>query len=149
MSHTKGQVSPRWAFMKPFDIYARDGSGDVYLHRLRIVQTPLFAVYLHDINLPDADRDPHDHPWPFAAWILRGGYTEEVWDSPAELATGGTVYSRTLLQRRWSWHRMNTTAAHMITSIQPHTKTLIITGPRKKSWGFWTHGGFVPWQEYV
>lgn len=140
------QASPRWAVMKPFDVYAKDGSGDVYLHRLRIVQTPWFAVYLHDLNLPDSDRDPHDHPWTFWSIVLRGGYTERLFPYPHVL---GTAAARKQTWGRWSLHRMPTDQAHMIDRVLPRTKTLVITGRRRRSWGFWTDDGWIPWQEYV
>lgn len=137
------QDSPRWAFMKPFDVYAKDGSGDVYLHRIRVVQTPLISVYLHDLNLPDTDRDPHDHPWNFLSIVLRGGYVERLWFAPMALP----AVTRTW--RRFSVHRMKRGKAHMIDSVKPRTKTLVVTGRRQGSWGFYTDSGFVDWQEYV
>jgi hypothetical protein len=141
-----GQASPRWALLQPFDIYAKDGSGDVYLHRLRIVRTPWFAVYLHDLNLPDADRDPHDHPWAFGSLVLRGGYTERLFPYPH---VEGPVGPRVQRWKRWSWHRMPTDQAHMIDAVEPRTKTLILAGRRRRTWGFFTPDGWVPWTEYV
>jgi hypothetical protein len=132
--------------MKPFDIYAKDGSGDVYLHRLRVVQTPWLAVYLHDLNLPDSDRDPHDHPWSFWSLVLRGGYTERLFPYPHVV---GVESWKRQTWRRWSLHRMDTAQAHMIDQVEPRTKTLVITGRRRRTWGFWTVDGWVPWQEYV
>jgi len=145
-----GQASPRWAFMQPFDIYAKDNSGAVYLHRLRIVQTPFFAIYLHDINLPDSDRDPHDHPWTFWSIVLRGGYTERVWRvTPGQRRMIDPVKHQTW--RRFSAHKMGFNQAHMIDTIEPGTKTLIITGPRRKSWGFYPDAGvrYLDWKDYL
>lgn len=34
--------------------------------------------FLHNIRLPDAGRELHDHPWDFTTKILSGGYTEHV-----------------------------------------------------------------------
>jgi hypothetical protein len=139
------QQSPRWAFMKPFDIYAKDGSGVVYLHRLRIVQTPWFAVYLHDLNLPDSDRDPHDHPWSFWSVVLRGGYSEHWFPYP----NTGFLHYEEQTWKRWSLHRMGTEHAHSITTVEPRTKTLVFAGRRRRTWGFFTEDGWVPWTEYV
>lgn len=146
------QASPRWAVLRPFDIYAKDGSGDVYLHRIRLIQTPWFAVYLHDLNLPDSDRFPHDHPWAFCSIVLRGGYTEVVYQPVFGCVrqVDGRMAQRTVRRHsRWSAHRMGTDVAHEITQVQPRTKTLVLCGPRSRNWGFWTDNGFVPWQEYV
>lgn len=142
-----GHASPRWALLQPFDIYAKDGSGDIYLHRLRIVQTPWFAVYLHDLRLPDTDRDPHDHPWTFWSWVLRGSYVETVYDGVPHVHSQYRASSRR--HSRWSLHKMTTEKAHMIDSVGPRTKTLVITGPRRRTWGFWTADGWEPWQPYV
>lgn len=137
-----GQRSPRWAFMQRMVIPCQDGL--VYLVRLRIVQTPQFAVYLHDINEPDGDRDPHDHPWTFWSFVLRGSYTETLHVMPHVLLDA----TRENTWRRWSLHRMGRETAHRITHAAPGLKTLILTGPRKRNWGFHTEDGFVPWQDY-
>jgi hypothetical protein len=67
------------------DLAAHDdpvqGRAD-YLVRLRIVQTPWFGIYLHDIHEDDGDRDPHNHPWSFLSFVLRGYYTERVYPDP-------------------------------------------------------------------
>lgn len=144
----KPKRTPRWAILKPFDIYAKDGSGDVYLHRFRLIQTPLFAIYIHDLNLPDTDRHPHDHPWTFWSFVLRGGYTETVYcDDTRTFHPNGVRYDRRW--NRWSWHRMNITDAHMIRSVQPNTKTLVITGRRRREFDFWTEDGPVVWTDYI
>lgn len=147
--YTKGQRSPRWAFMQTLDILAKDDSGDVYLHRLRILQTPFFAFYLHDLNLPDSDRDPHDHPWNFTSIILRGGYTEEVFDNQYECLEGAYRKPRRNTWKRWSIHKMTTEKAHRILTVEPKTVSLVIVGRRKRDWGFWTSQGWVAWQDYV
>lgn len=133
--------SPRWAFLEGLDIGADD---DPYLDRLRIIQTPLFGVYLHRIHRPDLERDGHDHPWWFARVILFGGYTERIWPDKRDP-------SRSWLRRghRWSFGVMPRRAAHVITEITGGPLwTLVLTGPRRSSWGFWPGGQFVPWREY-
>lgn len=144
VSTVVGQRSPRWAFMQRMTIPCE--SGEIYLARLRIVQTPWFGVYLHDINEPDADRDPHDHPWTFYSLVLRGSYTEELHPYPH---VDNTVI-RPQTWRRWSLHRMGRETAHRITYAAPGLRTLIFTGPRRRNWGFYTQpwGGFVSWQDY-
>lgn len=140
----KGQRSPRWAFMSKMEIPSKKNDGELYLVRLRIVQTPWFGVYLHNINEPDFDRDPHDHPWNFLSFIVRGGYTERIWARPADRRLGS-------YQRRWNrftWHRMTMEKAHQIEEVQPNTVSLILTGPRTRNWGFWTEDGWVEWREY-
>lgn len=139
-----GQRSPRWAFWQRMTIPCQDGL--VYLVRLRIVQTPWFSVYLHDIHEPDGDRDPHNHPWSFISVILRGHYTERFHPFPEKLIGRNVFYDQTW--RRFSVHRMGRDTAHRIVEAAPGLKTLIITGPRRGGWGFFTPDGYVPWQEY-
>jgi hypothetical protein len=106
----------------------------VYLRRLRIVQTPWWALYLHFILEPDYDRHPHDHPANFWTFILRGGYQEVLYRQ-----VGGTPLVQTW--RRWSLHKMSIRHAHQITLLTPGTRTLVLFGRRQKGWGFWTEHG--------
>lgn len=139
-----GRRSPRWALWQRMTIPCQDGLA--YLVRLRIVQTPWLSVYVHDIHQPDTDRDPHNHPWTFWSLVLRGGYTEQLHPIPyVHVDTW-----RTNTWRRFSLHRMDRSSAHRIVHAQPGLKTLVITGRRRSTWGFFTQpwGGFVPWQQY-
>jgi hypothetical protein len=140
----------RWNFMKWADIPDARDESQVYLRRLRILQTPKFAIYLHFIFLPDEDRDPHDHPFNFWSFIIRGGYTERLWD----IVPG--AYKSTALRpakKNWgvlSFHKMGQRQAHMISQLIPGTITLVFCGPKTGNgrWGFYTENGFVPWAKY-
>lgn len=132
---------PRWAFMERFDVHDRADPDLVILHRLRVIETPWFALYVHRLPLPDRDRWPHDHPWPFASWVVRGGYTEDLYASPDD-------EGRTVHRRRWSIHRMGTEAGHRIAVVQDNTVTVIVRGRRRRTWGFWTDTGFIPYTQY-
>lgn len=136
----------RWAFMRWTDIPDRNDPTKTYLRRLRIVQTPWFALYLHFIFLPDDDRDPHDHPWNFGSFVIRGGYSERLYDLGGEF--GGVRLLGEKRHGRLSVHRMKMDKAHRITNIEPGLATLVFIGPRKRDWGFWTEDGFVRWQKY-
>jgi hypothetical protein len=131
----------RWAFLSALDVGA---DGDPYLDRLRLVQTPLFGVYLHHIHRPDRDRDPHDHPWAFASVVLAGAYEETVW--PDKRDAGRLVTRR---RPRFSARRLGRDAAHIITTVNGPLWTLVLTGPKRGGWGFWAKGTFVPWREYL
>lgn len=136
-----GSRSPRWALWARMVIPCENGLA--YLARLRIIQTPWFGIYLHDIYEPDADRDPHNHPWSFISIVLRGHYTERLYEHPAP----PTEYVEQT-HRRFSAHRMGRRSAHRITEAAPGLKTLILVGPRRSNWGFFTPSSFVPWQQY-
>lgn len=139
----QGRRSPRWAFNTKMKIPCLD--GELYLFRRRLFQTPWFGAYIHDIYKPDLDADPHDHPWSFISIVLQGGYTEELHPIPNVLRDE----KRRQTWRRFSIHRMNTYTAHRIIDLKGgHTKTLILVGPRRSNWGFFTPLGWMPWNEY-
>lgn len=142
----------RWSIFRWYVIPDPEG-GQTYLKRLRIIQTPWFGIYIHWIYLPDDDRHPHDHPWNFTSVILKGGYIEQVvtdggFDHLPLRTNRGTI--RWLQEwRRFSYHKMPMWKAHQIKELlRVPTVSLILVGPRVRSWGFWTETGFVPWREY-
>lgn len=141
----------KWNFMKWADIPDARDLRRVYLRRLRIVQTPWFALYLHFIYLPDEDRAPHDHPFSFRSMILRGGYRERVWNvcwtEPERRHILPGLERRTW--RRFSVHATPRTVAHIIEYLKPGTVTLVWAGPKKQEWGFYPiNAKWVPWAEY-
>ena len=138
----KGDV--QWAFLKWADIESAIYPGYTYLRRLRIFQTPWFALYLHFIFEPDLDRDPHDHPCNFWSLILRGGYFERVYMNIRNL-----FYNDYRTRRRFTVAKMPITWAHRIEELKPGTITLCWFGARQRRWGFWTDLGFVPAQDYA
>jgi hypothetical protein len=138
----RGRAGARWAFFDGLDVGA---DGDPYLDRLRNIQTPWFGLYLHHIHRPDKDPDPHDHPWSFLSLILAGGYTETVWPDKTSLPGDCSLRERP----RWSLRGLGRDAAHIITSIRGPLWTLVLTGPRRGDWGFWTAEGLVPWRDYI
>ncbi len=124
--------------------------GTVYLRRRRIVQTPLFAVYVHDILTPDVDLAPHSHPFPFVSVVLRGAYVEQVY-YPREGDThlGPVQFG---VHRKGSIHSFprGNGQVHRISTIANNCRTLVFAGRRRDSWGFFEDGvGMVPWREHV
>ena len=66
----------RWSFARRQVIPDHSQPERTYLKRWRF-DTPLGSVFLHAIQLPDGDPDPHNHPFSKSvSLILRGGYTE-------------------------------------------------------------------------
>jgi hypothetical protein len=135
-------MSKGWALWEWADIPSKVYPNEVYLRRLRIVQTPWCAFMMHWIYEADFDRDPHDHPWNFWSFVLRGGYIEHIYDSPDALV-------RPQWWRRFSLHKMPVDKAHQIRSVVADTVTLVFTGRRQRVWGFWTPAGFVVWKTYI
>lgn len=69
----------------------------------RGIDVRLFGIYLHEIAGPDPGLDMHDHPWPFATWVIRGGYSE----MHAEARTGTlTLVIRGRKTRPWGFYQV-------------------------------------------
>lgn len=118
----------------------------------------LFGVYLHLIDAPDPGLDLHDHPWPFATIILRGGYTEEhasIRDAVPYAVIAERVGKRSVCRpgvmrvwRRGSVHRMGLADAHRIIAVEPGTVTLVLRGRKVRPWGFYLPTGWVDQRRY-
>jgi hypothetical protein len=129
-----------WAVLVPHTI-THDGS--TYVNRLRVIQTPLFSIYLHKIHRADAFPYGHDHPWWFAALIVSGGYDEEIWDDPRR------PVSYTRKRRRWSLRTIKRSQAHRITDVYGDLWSAVVTGPKRGTWRFYP--GYVPvqWRQHL
>lgn len=109
-------------------------------------------VYLHKFMRDDDDRALHDHPWWFVSLMLWGSYVET---RPARSWEPLAYY-----RRREGWFRdfrrgwlsivyRRATDQHRVSLDNGHCWTLVITGPKVRTWGFWCPKGFVPWDEFV
>lgn len=128
----------------------KNSDGDVYLFRRRVFQTPWLALYVHDIHEPDEIVSVgHSHPFGFLSLIVRGGYVEHVWHTDGDtrvLREENREHGRGGINLFPRGARM----AHSITSVRPYTKTLVLAGPRKDSWGWFVPGrGVVHWSTYL
>lgn len=127
----------RWALLSPLRIDDVDRPGELYLWRLRILSTPWFGIYLHEIATDDGDRPEHDHPWPYIALTLWGAYVEE--------SEGRSAWRRPLMPH---WH--GATYRHAIRSLgRTPTWTLVLVGRRVREWGFHTDKGWVDQKTFL
>lgn len=126
----------RWQFWRWFDVVEGD---TVLLTRLTILRTPWFQILLHWINGPDFTNDLHDHPWAFVGFVLDGGYTEVK----GQVADDKLINS-TFEKVDYFVSKRDPAEAHGIVAVEPNTKTLIFTGPARKSWSFFTPVGKKP-----
>jgi hypothetical protein len=152
-----------WAFWRWFDI--RQGSL-IYLTRLTLFRCPWFQIMLHWINISDQDPGIHDHPWSFCSFVLRGFYREvtarPIWWGNVE-DNGFNIWLYDVQYRTIRWFNYkNTRDAHNINAVSGKgVLSLLITGPRQKSWGFYmvdtdrdqingnVPAHFIPWKEYL
>lgn len=129
---------------KHYDIKKKlDGEDVVYLRRFFIWRSKWFNIYLHNIILEDLDPDPHDHPWSFLSFVLCGEYVEKLWKNQTALLIGYKI------RRVFSLAFRRGNQVHKIVEVLPNTWTLVITGPRYRSWGFVTAKGWVHWRKYL
>jgi hypothetical protein len=134
-----------WAFWKWADIPSQVNEGQVYLRRLRVLNTPWFSVFVYWINEADTGRHPHDHPWTFWSWVVRGGYWEEVWPTERHFDLG--IPPLQFAHHRWSTHRMGVESAHKIVLATDGLMTVVLTGKRQRRFRFWTPEGKIPWDK--
>lgn len=143
----------RWAFMSKKII---GHPSNPMLIRWRLIQTPLFGIYLHLIHREDLDRLPHDHPWTFWTWIIRGWYEEELFPDTRLLAQQmrdiemlGPVGGYHGRRKRWSFRKFSQQSAHRIVAVHGKVTTLVLVGPKTRTWGFYDgFGNFIDWRDY-
>lgn len=107
-----------------------------YLYRWKIFNKfKFFNIYIHNFAKPDT-RIFHDHPWDFVSLVLSGSYKEK---RPGELTINrkaGSIVLRTA------------EASHYVESLEGDVWTLVIRGPYRRTWGFWTPEGWVDHESY-
>lgn len=133
--------------MKPHFII---GSPDnPYLLRWFLIPRNHFMnIYLHKFCRDDDDRALHDHPWWFLSFMIRGQYTEIIAHDHQTGDGRGFVRSAPGIAFRKAEHR------HRVVLDSKDGKpvpcwTIVITGPKIRTWGFWCPKGFVPWHKFV
>lgn len=128
------KLKASWKFFKKEVIV--DSDGNDYLRRWKLIQTPWFGIFIHNILRSDTDRDLHDHPWNFTTIILRGEYHEEV-----------NGIRNVKIRKAPCIIRHKAEDSHRVTIIKP-VWSLFIIGPKRRQWGFLTNEGWVHHQEY-
>lgn len=147
---TRGKNSPHFAFMSPFSISNR--KGGTYLRRLRIIQTPWFGLYLHHIDGPDPDEHPHDHPYVFWSWVLKGSYLENRYDTtrPGQNENYPIYHLSLGARARWTFKKFPLNEAHKIEVVNPDgVITLLFVGKRVREFKFYENQEGTVWHEYV
>lgn len=131
--------SPKWAFLEGFRVPDINDPDKDYLWRLRIIQTPIFGIYLHKLCGPDAREELHSHPWPFISFILKGGYTEFVpcgcnFEYCDRYAVPRDIY-------RVNVKRFNNSYHWIAELSRTPTWTLVFVGRRRRVWGYLDQDG--------
>lgn len=155
------------------------GDEHPYLRRWYVIpRNPLLNVYVHQFLRSDDDRALHDHPWWFVSLMLRGKY-DEITESGMKRRRAGSIAYRPA-EWRHRVHLLSTLVETGRDDRRPHGPlirgwrttetpcwTLIVTGRRRRMWGFWcktkleslsglvghtvtstTADRFIPWEEF-
>jgi hypothetical protein len=118
------------------------GEKDCYMRRWWVVPRNSFLnIYLHEFLRSDEDRALHDHPYWNVSILLAGEYTEET------IIAGG-VHKRTIYKAGDLRFR-TASGAHRIELHAGSCRTLFITGPRIRHWGFHCPNGWRSWEEFT
>jgi len=104
-----------------------------------------FNVFLHKFLKSDPDH-VHDHPWPYATVILRGGYWEWV---PQFDANGYKICEIAKWRRPGHFRICSADSYHRI-ELDPSvvTWTLFVPGPKQRDWGFLVQNQWVQNEQY-
>lgn len=113
------------------------------------------GIFLHVMRAPDPGIDLHDHPWCFLTVPVVGSYIEErspsryagryARDADAILAEFSAEQARGERQhvRRWRPRVMRLDECHRITDLLGrYVVTVVMHGPVRRTWGFYTADGF-------
>lgn len=111
---------------------------DPYLERFYILSTPWVGIYIHRFWASDPDG-LHDHPWSSFSWVLEGGYKETIAGEQAPLIRmPGSKHFRPAQES----HRVE-----LLPGDEPGSCwTIFIRFRRKRLWGFYRDGDWVPAQ---
>jgi len=116
--------------------------GVVHFRRYRLLKTPWFAIYIHNILQSDMDFDPHNHPWHFTSLILSGSYEEKYITAPDfEEVKTKTVYPGTI-----NAHKADT--AHKLTLKTNEVWSFVVAVGKWRTWGYQTPEGFIDFITY-
>jgi hypothetical protein len=109
-----------------------------------------FNIFLHKFLKSDPD-DLHDHPWPYATLILRGGYYE--WTP--KFNSQGTLIGETRHWRGPGHLRFSGANSFHRVELKDGVEcwTLFMPGPHKREWGFLVKNQvsqrWVQWEQYL
>jgi len=96
------------------------------------VQGLPFAASFNHFTEPDTG-DPHDHPFGFTTYILKGCYEEKVYN------TKGEFYTQT--HAHGTCHYVSANTIHQITKLpEGECYTLMIPEPKIRESRFWRFG---------
>ena len=105
-----------------------------------------FNVFLHKFLKSDPD-EVHDHPWPYATLILKGGY----WEWIPKINTLGEKWGESKVWRGPGHFRTCEPESYHRIELEPGVTpwTLFMPGPKKREWGFLVNNKWIHNETYL
>jgi len=105
-----------------------------------------FNIFLHKFLKSDPD-DVHDHPWPYASLILKGGY----WEWIPHFNSQGQKIGEYQVWRAAGSFRINSANSYHRIELDPTVEcwTMFMPGPQKREWGFLVNNKWIHNDEYI
>jgi hypothetical protein len=105
-----------------------------------------FNVFLHKFLKSDPD-DVHDHPWPYATVILKGGY----WEWIPHFDTVGRKTGEYQVWRGPGHFRISKANSFHRIELDPDITawTLFMPGRKCRDWGFMVKNKWIQWEQYL
>jgi hypothetical protein len=105
-----------------------------------------FNVFLHKFLKSDPD-DVHDHPWPYATLILKGGY----WEWIPHFDTVGRKTGEYQVWRGPGHFRISKANSFHRIELDPDITawTLFMPGRKCRDWGFMVKNKWIQWEQYL
>ena len=105
-----------------------------------------FNIFLHKFLKSDPD-DVHDHPWPYATLILKGGY----WEWIPEFNAAGEKIGEVRKWRGPGHFRISSATSYHRVELGNDVEcwTLFMPGPKQREWGFLVQDQWVQWEQYL
>jgi hypothetical protein len=105
-----------------------------------------FNVFLHKFLKSDPD-DVHNHPWPYATLILKGGYYEWI---PQFNSLGEKINEIAIWRGPGSFRIRGADSYHRV-DLDPNVEcwTLFMPGPQQQEWGFLVANKWIHHEEYL
>jgi hypothetical protein len=105
-----------------------------------------FNVFLHKFLKSDPD-DVHDHPWPYATLIIKGGY----WEWIPQFDSQGKKRNEIAVWRDAGHFRICSANSYHRIELDPEIEcwTLFMPGPQKREWGFLVNNKWIQNEQYL
>jgi len=105
-----------------------------------------FNIFLHKFLKGDPD-DVHNHPWPYATLILKGGY----WEWLPQFNNQGLKIGELAKWRGPGSFRICKANSYHRIELDPSVTawTLFMPGPKKQDWGFLVKNKWIQHEQYL